>query len=307
MLRLSCGIAVVLGSVCSCQGQQELPYELKQVTVRDGIELAYIEAGAGTPVVFIHGTLGDLFMWTDYVREFSKDYRAIAYSRRYNYPNENAAQKDHSTAVEGEDLTAFIKELELPPVHIVGFSYGGYTALHLAVDHPELVRTLTLAEPPLIPWIEDLRGPREEEAKTLVSQIYNEFRIPARQAIAEGKIDEAVEIFIDHAIRKGAYSQLERSAKESIDRNVPEFVAEVTSASMFAPLTRRQVRTITAPTLMLSGAHTTPSLRMTDDELEKALPSKLCKRVVIPDATHAMWHEQPERCKKAVREFLSDK
>ncbi len=307
MLRLICGIAVLLGYVYCCPGQQDQPFERKNVKVRDGIELAYIEAGEGTPVVFIHGTLGDLYMWTDFVREFSKDYRAIAYSRRYNYPNENAVQKDHSTAVEGEDLAAFIKTLQLPKVHIVGFSYGGYTALHLAVNHPELVRTLTLAEPPLIPWIENLRGARGEEAKQLVARIYNEFRIPARQAIKNGKVDEAVEIFIDHVINEGAYKLLDPAVKNVLNRNVREFVAEVTSANMFAPLTRRQVEQITAPTLMLSGAKSSPSLRMTDDELEKVLPSKLCKRIVIPDATHAMWYEQPEMCKKAVLEFLSDK
>ena len=47
----------------------------------------------------------------------------------------------------------------------MGFSYGGYTALMLALKHPELVQTLTLAEPPLATWLNDLPGDQAEKAK----------------------------------------------------------------------------------------------------------------------------------------------
>jgi pimeloyl-ACP methyl ester carboxylesterase len=43
-------------------------------------------------------------------------------------------------------------------VHLVGASYGAYTALVLALRRPDLVRSLVLAEPPLIHWLPDLSG-----------------------------------------------------------------------------------------------------------------------------------------------------
>jgi non-heme chloroperoxidase len=291
----------------SAAGQQTDEFELKKVRVRDDIELSYIEAGEGTPVIFIHGTLGDLYMWKDYVRAFSENYRAIAYSRRYNHPNDNAMQNDHSTAVEGQDLAAFIRKLKLPKAHIVGYSYGGYTALHVAVEHPELVRTLTLAEPPLMPWLKDLGGPRGEKAKEILAAMDIEFRIPARRAIQNGNVVEAVEIFVDHVVKKGAYKGFPAEVRASLHLNEREFIAEVTSAEMFAPLTRAQVGQISAPTLMLSGSNSSPSLNMTDDELQKAMPSKQCRRVVVPGATHAMWLEQPEFCRTTLLDFLRGK
>ncbi|MEJ0066152.1 MAG: alpha/beta hydrolase [Caulobacteraceae bacterium] len=58
-------------------------------TIRDSVELHYIEAGIGAPVVFVHGSLSDYGYWEAQVRAFAEKYRAIAYSRRYDWPNDN--------------------------------------------------------------------------------------------------------------------------------------------------------------------------------------------------------------------------
>lgn len=65
--------------------QEAVTFPVKVIKLDNGIRLNYIEAGSGTPVIFIHGTLGDLYMWTSFVKSFAKDYRAIAYRRRYKF------------------------------------------------------------------------------------------------------------------------------------------------------------------------------------------------------------------------------
>ena len=84
------------------------------IQLDSGIRLNYIEAGSGTPVIFIHGTLGDMYMWTSFVESFGKNYHAIAYSRRYNYPNCNSVppKANHSTAIEAKDLADVHYEVE---------------------------------------------------------------------------------------------------------------------------------------------------------------------------------------------------
>ncbi len=69
---------------------------------------------------------------------FSRHYKVIAYSRRYNFPNHNfPCVPDYSAAVDAEDLAALIMRLKLGPVHVVAHSYGGYAALFLAARHPD--------------------------------------------------------------------------------------------------------------------------------------------------------------------------
>ena len=62
------------------------PVQLTRLRV-NGVDLHYLEIGKGVPVIFVHGGLDDYRMWDAQLEPFSQQYRVIAYSRRYNYPN----------------------------------------------------------------------------------------------------------------------------------------------------------------------------------------------------------------------------
>jgi pimeloyl-ACP methyl ester carboxylesterase len=125
-----------------------------------GVSLHYVELGSGAPVVLIHGSLADYSYseLSDQISLLADRHRVIAYSRRYNYPNRNPAAEHHSPMVEAADLNEFLNRLGPGPVHLVGHSYGAYTALVFAMDNPERVRSLVLAEPPIISWLPDIPG-----------------------------------------------------------------------------------------------------------------------------------------------------
>ena len=274
--------------------QESRPPELRSVSLRDDVELHYLERGKGVAVIFIHGSLGDYSTWDAQLGPFAETYRAIAYSRRYNYPNTNGLRPNHSAVVEAEDLAAFIKALDLRKVHVVGYSYGGYTALFLAVKHPELVRTLTLAEPPVV-----FTGDRPEDAKQrLVKE--------ARAAFEKGDPEEAVRAIVNSS-REGTYDRIPEPVRRRLLRNAQELKALVTSVQMYPGLDRDAVRTIEVPTLLLSGAKSPASHKSVDAELERLLPERSRQRVIIRDADHGMWLQQPEACRKATLEFLRGK
>ncbi len=89
--------------------------ETKRISV-NGVELAYVELGQGEPVIFVHGGLQDYRMWGEHLPKFAVHYRAIAYSRRNNWPNVASSEStpDSAADVHGEDLAAF--------AHALGFS-----------------------------------------------------------------------------------------------------------------------------------------------------------------------------------------
>jgi pimeloyl-ACP methyl ester carboxylesterase len=266
----------------------------RKVTVGDGVELHYVERGKGVAVLFVHGSLGDYSVWDGQLGPFAETYHAIAYSRRYNYPNTNKLQSNHSALVEAEDLAALIQKLDLGKVHVVGHSYGAYTALFLAVKHPELVRTLTLAEPPVV-----FAGDSVPDAKKRVIQ-------RARAAFEKGDREGAVRAIVDSS-HEGTYEKIPQPFRKLLLRNDRELEALVTSEDMYPALDRDVVRKIAAPTLLLSGEKSPPSQERIDKELERLLPENARRRVLIHGADHGMWFQQPESCRKAVLEFLRGK
>jgi pimeloyl-ACP methyl ester carboxylesterase len=258
--------------------QPARPPELKKVSVADGVELLYVERGKGVPVVCIHGTLGDYEMWSGYLASFAENYRAIAYSRRYNYPNTNKVQPNYSAMVDAEDLAALIKKLDLGKVHLVGHSYGGYTALFLAVKHPELVRSLTLAEPPV-----RFSGDRLDESR--------EQAVKGLRAAKKGDADGLIRAFFE-GLGSGSSDKKPKEMPDFVRkmmlRNAQELEADAASDDMFPGLDRDAVKKISAPTLLLSGENTFPFLKKSDEELEKLLPEKGRRRIIFRDAHHSM-------------------
>src|SRR5262245_38329814 len=95
-----------------------------------GVELHYVAYGHGEPLILLHGGQGDYRSWEAQIKALSQRYRVISYSRRYHYPNNNPIiAKNHSAYIEADDLAAFISELKLGRVHLVGTSIGAFTAL----------------------------------------------------------------------------------------------------------------------------------------------------------------------------------
>src|SRR5687767_8120730 len=92
--------------------------QLKQIDIGNAT-LHYQEAGTGKAVVFIHGSLADYRGWQPYLDYYSKDFRAISYSRRFNYPNTNIdAGINYSAETEADDLAAFVNKLSLGKIHV---------------------------------------------------------------------------------------------------------------------------------------------------------------------------------------------
>jgi non-heme chloroperoxidase len=110
----------------------------------------------GQPIILIHGTLSDFREWQFQIDKFAQNYRVISYSRRYGYPNQWIGNGEDNTIPNNvADLVKLIiKSLNLGSVHVIGHSYGAFTALYLALEHPDLVKTLVLGEPPVLSILE---------------------------------------------------------------------------------------------------------------------------------------------------------
>jgi pimeloyl-ACP methyl ester carboxylesterase len=113
---------------------------------RDDIRLACRDFGGhGPPALLLHGLAGHAGEWAETAGWLTERFRVLALDARGHGRSERHPG-DVSRGAHVADAAFVIEELELGPVVLVGQSLGGHTALLLAVERPELVRALVVAE-----------------------------------------------------------------------------------------------------------------------------------------------------------------
>ncbi|MBI2935631.1 MAG: alpha/beta fold hydrolase, partial [Chloroflexi bacterium] len=112
----------------------------------DGIRVHCIVAGRGEPVVLLHGLGASHIAWRDNIGPLSRRYAVYA----LDLPGHGDSAKPPLTYAlpEGSSfLSSLLDTLRLDRAHLVGNSLGGMIALQFALDHPERVTKLVLADP----------------------------------------------------------------------------------------------------------------------------------------------------------------
>lgn len=277
----------------------------------NGTSLAYRERGEGEPVVFVHGTASDLRTWRDHVPVVGEHHRAIAYSRRYACPNEDIPRGvDDQMLPHVDDLVAFLRGLDAAPAHLVGHSWGAFVCLLTAIRHPGLVRSLVLAEPPVMslfvstpPRARELlpllaRHPRT--ALAILSFGARSFA-PAQHAFRRGDDEAAIRRFASGVLGPGALAAMPPERFQEALENVASMRAQLLGAG-FPPLTEEEVRGVTVPTLLVAGERSAPFLLRLTEHLERLLPH--AERITIPATSHRMCEEDPDAFCAALLRFL---
>ena len=264
-----------------------------QKVVANGVELHYVEQGQGEPLVLVHGGLSDYREWLPQMARFAQHYRVIAYSQRYYYPNQNLPiVDDYTTLVDAEDLTALLQALDLAPSHLVGYSSGAFMALAMALEHPAMVRSLVLAEPPILHWA----------TEPVLTEFMTVFWEPVGAAFRQGDKELALRTSIEFFIGADVLDELPAEVRQPLEENLAGWEAFTTSADCFPMLDKEKLAQLPMPILSLTAANTLPIHQEVNAELARLLPQ--ATQVTISDASHEMWAEQPEACGEAVLTFL---
>ncbi len=267
----------------------------------NGVELHYVERGRGEPLILLHGGQGDYRSWAPQMEELSRSFRVISYSRRYNYPNDNPLTPSYRSAhTDAEDLASFIRHLKLGRVHLVGTSAGALAALVLATQHPGMVRSLVLAEPPVHGWAKD--DPNG-------AVLYREFMVaiwePAGAAFKSGDDEGAMRVLVDGFGGAGRFDRLTPEAKTVAMQNSRFFRAATASSDPFPDLSKETVRGLRVPVLIVTGENTISLHKFVNEELARLLPK--ARRVTIQGAGHGSARENPRAFNEAVLGFLSER
>jgi pimeloyl-ACP methyl ester carboxylesterase len=132
--------------------------------VRDGVVLAYDDAGSGyPPLVFVHGAACNRRFWSQQVPRFSSAHRVLAVDLR-GHGESDAPSERYTVRLFAEDLASTCTQLGIESPVVVGHSLGGLVALDFASGYPDEVAAAVLIDSPLLPG-----GSRAEVVRDLVA------------------------------------------------------------------------------------------------------------------------------------------
>ena len=281
----------------SAMGTMAIADDVKRISA-NGTELAYVEAGQGEPVIFVHGNLQDYRMWAEHLPKFAGRYRAIAYSRRNHFPNDASPEgmPDGAADAHGEDLAAFVRALGLPRVRIVAHSSGAHAALFFAATQPDMIVSLALNEPTALGLLAGVPNTAE------ILKEWGSNQAPAREAIKAGDINAGIPLFVDAVGGAGAYDRRSDAHKKMNMDNVASYQADVTTKRPRPVFTCEMARAITAPTLLSDGERSPKFFYLIMDQLESCLPNR--ERIIVAGSSHTVPSESPDAYDQAVLGFL---
>jgi 3-oxoadipate enol-lactonase len=108
-----------------------------------GVDLYYETAGEGPPVLFLHGLGSSTRDWEYQAAEFARSHRVIAMDVR-GHGRSAKPPGPYSVPMFTADAVALLRSLDAAPAHIVGLSMGGMIGFQMAVDAPEVVRSMVI-------------------------------------------------------------------------------------------------------------------------------------------------------------------
>jgi pimeloyl-ACP methyl ester carboxylesterase len=276
----------------------------KVADIGEGIQLNYVESGSGTPVIFVHGSLSDYTYWQGQMEPFAAaQYHTIAYSRRYNFPNRNPERTGYSAITDADDLAKLVRALGVDKIVVVGHSYGAFSALFLAIRHPELVRAMVLAEAPAVSLLNHLSGKQAATGKAMFHDIQTRMVSPMKAAFAKGDRNAGIGVFMGYVFNDpDAWSKMSQASRDETLRDAHEWDVVMTTGTLFPEIDPASIQKISIPVLLLSGGKSYPFLGLIDERLSQLLPSN--QHIVFPDSGHQMWLLHPDLCRNSVETFL---
>jgi pimeloyl-ACP methyl ester carboxylesterase len=214
-------------------------------------------------VVLLHCSGSSGAQWRSLAEKLGTRYRVIApdligYGKSAPWSGQGEFSLAQEAAALGGVLTG-------EPVHLVGHSYGGGLALHIARTRPELLRTLTLIEPSAFHL---LRGGVAGDTDALLE--ITGVAAQARAALASGDYLGGFGSFVDYW-KPGSWAAMAAEKRAAFAPQIAKVALEF-HALLNEPAGIDDMRGIAAPMLLLQGAETRLPSRCVCKRLRAALP-----------------------------------
>jgi pimeloyl-ACP methyl ester carboxylesterase len=243
------------------------------------------------------GFLMNASAWEPQIPALAERYRVIAFDNR---GAGRTTQPEAGYTIEdmADDAAGLLAHLGIDSAHIIGTSMGGMIAQHLALRHPQRVRTLTL-------MVTSCGGPRSVGYEELM-QRREEAKAEGVQALGNWTAEQALEygllLFTPEFLTNPGPGFLQMTLSAVQYPTQPHSMLAQGDAIAIHDAYDR-LPEIAAPTLVLAGDSDT----LIDPENSRILASRIpnAELRIFPGLRHAFHAERPDEVNPVILEFLA--
>ncbi len=258
------------------------------------VTLHYEHAGHGrTILVLVHGNFASWRWWLPYLQQLSPEQYTLYAPDLRGCGDSDHPSEDYAIERLAEDIHEFVTALKLPKFHLVGHSLGGAVSLQFALNHSNLLHTLTLVSPAPAEGMPHLKrtlfgiGPAElnhlarslDLSRSILRRVLKDM-IPTLSP----EVKEFAAL-LDDAVRMSPHA-LEGFVQSLADWNVLE-----------------QCPNLHLPVLILWGEQDVIVKRDALERMQDALPN--ARLLIWPDVGHAPQLEQEGAFTQVLSEFVN--
>jgi pimeloyl-ACP methyl ester carboxylesterase len=247
--------------------------------------------GAGTPIIFLHGTTAGRDVFARQRDALSRHFRVILRDLRGHNGSETRIPDDYAIdTTEIDDVRAVMDAEGIDRAHLVAHSTGGAIAFAFARRYPARVQRMVLLEPTLI----QLMGAEHQASWAADEERYE-------NAERRGGPDAAFEALCLKEFGADWATRLRPPIVAQMRAARGMIVAQFRALRVY-PATDEAVCALQPPTLYVHGNKSMPWFISLFARLSQVLPASAI--LVVPDAGHMMFIQRHEQVNAAIRDFL---
>jgi lipase len=247
-----------------------------------------VEHGTGTPVVFLHSGVGSAGEWKQVFSLWPEGYRLVAIDAYRDGTGPGGVGR--RSLDDYADQVYAVAEHVGDPVCLVGFSWGGATALRVAVAAPDLVDSLAVVEPEAYALLRT----QDDYAYAEICGLRDRWRAHVRA----GRWYEAFEEFVDFYNGPGSFARWPPPRREAFlaDQRARGDLWDVLFDDDL--LTLDALAGVTAPVQVVEGSLTSAVDHAICDVIRRHVPH--AQHTLIEGAGHMMPLTHPESLTRAL-------
>ena len=271
----------------------------------NGVRIHYRTAGAGEPVILLHGFPETSYAWRKVIPALAKHYKVVAPDLR-GFGESDRPESGYDKRTVAEDIRQLVKQLGLGPINLVSHDVGMMVGYAYAAAFPKDVKRLVLMEAAL-PGL----GLEKLYDADKYPRMYHLPLFEAPNGLAEALISGREKMFVEHFMRQQAYNP------DALDQTSLDVYADRLSApgalragiayfrahKLDAEHNRENAKKkLPMPVLTVGGTASFGA----DLEGEIRPLVEHMRAVMIEDCGHYIAEEQPERLVEELLRFFQE-